>query len=203
MQESDLMKRNFVVVIDKSGSMSTPIKNGQTRWNAAYESTLAIANKCSQFDSDGIDVFTFNEKFTEYNNCDASKVDSIFKNEDPMGGTDFVPVLKKVFDNHFKNSTKPTTVLVITDGEPSNGAGNGKKQVGELIVATANKLEADNDLSISFLQVGDDPAATKFLKSLDDDLQKAGAKFDIVDTKTFEELQSMSIVDILLASVND
>lgn len=201
MNAEDLMKRNYVLLIDKSGSMST-VENGKSRWESAMESTFALARKCGEFDQDGIDVFFFNSGFKEYNNITAEKAQGLFNNEEPMGGTDFVPVLKKAFENHFKQNDKPTTILVITDGEPSDGL-TAQKATAKLIVETSNKLEADGDLSISFLQVGSDPAAERFLKTLDDDLQKAGAKFDIVDTKTFKDLENMSIVDVLVASIND
>ena len=201
MQEVDLTKRNFVLAIDRSGSMSE-MEKGRTRWETAMESVMAIVKKCCDLDSDGIDLFFFNTQFKEYNNVGVEKAQQLIKDVEPNGGTDFVPFLTKAIDNHFKNADKPTTILVVTDGEPSNGA-TGQKAVAKLIVETANKIEADNDLSLSFFQIGSDPAATKFLKALDDDLQGAGAKFDIVDTKTFAELENMSITEALLASVQD
>lgn len=200
-REEDLMKRNFVLAIDRSGSMGE-VEKGMSRWDTAKESTIAIAKKCCELDSDGIDLFFFNASFKEHNNVTVEVAQQLFKDTEPMGGTDFVPFLEKAFKNHFKQSDKPTTILVITDGEPSNGS-EGQKAVAKLIIDAANKIEADGDLSISFFQVGSDPAATRFLRALDDDLQKAGAKFDIVDTKTFKELENMSIVDALLASIND
>ena len=58
-----------------------------------------------------------------------------------------------------------------------------------------------DDLSISFIQVGDDKAASDYLKELDDDL--AGAKFDAVDTLTSEQLFGLTIDQVIQLSIND
>lgn len=203
LTEKDLGMRNYVVCIDRSGSMGESVGKGSpvTRWDAVKEYALTMARECEKFDDDGIDVYLFNTKFEKFPNTTADKVDDIFKKNSPMGGTNFVPVLQDVFNCHFA-SNKPTTVLVFTDGEPSDGA-TGQKAVAKLLIDTANKLEGDAELGISFIQIGRDPAATAFLKKLDDDLQSAGAKFDIVDAKTCDDLDSVNPTDILLAAVND
>lgn len=50
---------------------------------------------------------------------------------------------------------------------------------------------------------GDDEKAGKFLRSLDNDLQKAGAKHDIVDTITAEKMKGMSFVELISKSLAD
>jgi hypothetical protein len=183
--------------------MGEPVGRGNrtSRWNYAKESAIALARKLDEVDGDGIDVFTFNKSFQKFAPANADKVASIFSTVSPMGGTDFVPVLTAALDMHFAGS-KPTTIIVLTDGEPSNGQ-EGQKALAKLIIGAANKIEGDAELAIQFIQVGDDPGATSFLKKLDDDLQSAGAKFDIVDSKTVDDLENTSIEQILLAAVND
>lgn len=196
--------RNYVLLLDHSGSMGEPVSSKNrsvSRWQYVQEATAAVARKCAELDSDGIDVYTFNKSFKRFTNVTPETVTNIFKTVSPMGGTDFVPVLTDVFQRHF-DGDKPTTVLVITDGEPSDGVA-GQTALAKLIINAANRLEGDAELAVSFIQVGDDPAATAFLKKLDDGLQGAGAKFDIVDAKTVEDLENMSIEDVLLAAVND
>jgi Mg-chelatase subunit ChlD len=200
----DLKTRDYVVVIDRSGSMgeATSSTNSTSRWNTAAEATLALARKCQELDSDGIDVYTFNTSFKKYPNTTADKVKDIFNGSSPSGGTDFVPVLKDIFDNHFKKADKPTTVIVVTDGQPSDGA-SGQRALAKLIIDTTKRMEGDAELGVSFIQIGQDNAAREFLKKLDDELQAAGAKFDIVDTKTYDELNEISIEQALLDAVND
>lgn len=62
---------------------------------------------------------------------------------------------------------KPVNFIVITDGVPTD-------DVESVIVAAANRLERNNALlsqvGIQFFQVGNDSAATKSLKQLDNAL---------------------------------
>jgi hypothetical protein len=41
------------------------------------------------------------------------------------------------------------------------------------------------------------------LKILDDELQSAGAKFDICDTITMDDMEDMSLSEVLLNAIND
>jgi len=71
-------------------------------------------------------------------------------------------------------------------------------------VAATKKMTNEKELGILFLQVGQDPTATQYLQKLDDDLvAKAGAKWDIVDTKTYEQIGNMSLTQVLLDAIND
>ena len=71
------------------------------------------------------------------------------------------------------------------------------------IVEASRKIDRDEELAISFIQVGTDPDATKFLKILDDELQSAGAKFDIVDTITMEDMEDYTLTEVLLNAIVD
>lgn len=199
----DLDMRNYVLVLDRSGSMGDGVKKGSdvSRWDACREYVTSFARECAKLDADGIDVYLFNSKFVKFTNVTPENVSDIFSKNAPSGGTDFVPVLTDIFNTHFAGD-KPSTVLVITDGEPSDGVA-GQKAVAKLLIETANKLEGDGELAISFIQIGEDLNATNFLKKLDDGLQGAGAKFDIVDTKTCADLEDMSIEQVLLAAIKD
>ncbi len=206
--KADLAKRDYVLVIDRSGSMAEPVKKkflgvGQTsKWASMQETVMAVARKCQEFDDDGIDLYVFNTSFKKFENTTPDKVQEIFDHVGPNGGTDFVPVLTEVINTHFSRANKPTTVFVVTDGCPSDEH-NGQRQLAKLIIDTANKLEHGDELGIEFLQIGDDNAAREFLKKLDEGLESAGAKFDIVNTKTSDELADLSIEDVLLAAVNE
>ncbi len=72
-----------------------------------------------------------------------------------------------------------------------------------VIVDATKKMDADEEIAVSFIQAGDDPGARAFLESLDNDLQGQGAKFDIVDTKNEAEMDNLSLEDILVAAVTD
>jgi uncharacterized protein with von Willebrand factor type A (vWA) domain len=200
-----LENRDYTLIIDKSGSMATPDqKGGRTRWVAAEESTFALASKCEQFDPDGITIYTFSGRFKRYENVTSSKVMQVFRENDPSGTTDLASVLKHATDNYFQRKTagetKPNgeTILVITDGEPDD-----RKAVMKVIIEASRRIDRDEELAISFIQVGTDANATRFLKVLDDELQSAGAKFDICDTITMEEMEEYSLSEVLLNAIID
>ena len=200
-----LENRDYTLIIDKSGSMATPDqKGGRTRWATAQESTFALASKCEQFDPDGITIYLFSGKFKRYENVTSAKVTQIFTENDPSGTTDLAGVLKDATDDYLQRkasgTTKPNgeTILVVTDGEPDD-----RKAVMKVIIEVSRRLDRDEELAISFIQVGNDPQATRFLKILDDDLQSAGAKFDICDTVTMDDMEDMSLSEVLLNAIND
>lgn len=195
---TDLSKRDYVLIVDKSGSMQTVDCNGRSRWQAADESTFALASKCAQFDADGIDLYLFSGNFKKFSNTTPDKVTQIFKENDPQGSTALHLPLKDALDNYFANKAKPVTILVVTDGQPDD-----ESAVAKVIKEATLKMDADEEVGISFLQVGKDQGAQKFLRWLDEGLQEEGAKFDIVDTKTFDEMENMTLSEVLLAAVED
>ena len=197
--------RDYTLIIDKSGSMSTPDQaGGRSRWQIAEESTIALARKCEEFDPDGITVYVFSGRFKRYENVTAAKVAQIFQENDPSGTTNLASVLQDALNNYFQRKAAGTTklngetILVITDGEPDD-----RKAVFEIIIRATQQMEKDEELGISMIQVGSDPQATKFLKALDDQLQSVGAKFDICDTVTLDDLEDMSLADVLMNAITD
>lgn len=200
-----LENRDYTLIIDKSGSMATPDqKGGRTRWVAAEESTFALASKCEQFDPDGITIYTFSGRFKRYENVTSNKVKQVFQENDPSGTTDLASVLIHATENYFQRKTagetkeNGETILVITDGEPDD-----RKAVMKVIIETSRRMDRDEELAISFIQVGTDPHATRFLKVLDDEMQSAGAKFDICDTITMDDMEDYSLSEVLLNAIID
>jgi hypothetical protein len=200
-----LNNRDYTLIIDKSGSMSTPDQaGGRSRWDAAQESTLALARRCESFDPDGITVYAFSGKHRRYDRVTAGKVAQIFIENEPIGTTNLAGVLKDAFDNYFQRkangriTTDGETILVITDGEPDD-----RRAVVEIILDATRRMDRDEELAVSFIQVGTDPAARKFLKILDEDLESVGAAFDICDTVTMEDMEDMSLADVLMNAIVD
>ena len=121
-----------------------------------------------------------------------------------MGRTDLASVLLDAVNDYFRRKTagitklNGETIVVITDGEPDD-----RKSVMKIIIETSQKLDKDEELGISLIQVGKDVKATKYLKALDDQLQSAGAKFDIVDTITIDDMANLPLAEVLLTAIID
>jgi uncharacterized protein with von Willebrand factor type A (vWA) domain len=200
-----LEQRDYTLIIDKSGSMSTKDQTGgKSRWALMQESTFALASKCEELDPDGMVVYTFSGRFRRYENVTANKVQQIFSENEPSGRTDLASVLEDALNDYFQRkaakTSKPNgeTIVVVTDGEPDD-----RKAVMKTIIEASRRMEKDEELAISFIQVGNDPDAKRFLKALDDDLQSAGAKFDIVDTLTVDDMENLTMTEILLNAIVD
>ncbi len=200
-----LENRDYTLIIDKSGSMSVADQpGGKSRWLAMQESTLALASKCEQYDPDGLTVYVFSGRFKRYENVTAARVAQIFQENEPSGRTDLAGVLQHALDNYFtrkfaaQTKINGETFLVVTDGEPDD-----RKAVMRVIIEASNKINRDEELAISFIQVGTDAQATKFLKILDDELQSAGAQFDIVDTITIDDMEDMTLTEVLMNAIID
>lgn len=182
--------RDYVVILDRSGSMSG------TRWRSAEKAISILAPFACRADPDGITFYVFNNSFKRFENVrSATDVEEIFSSTSPEGGTEMAVVLKDLFQAFLAGGKKPTTVLVITDGESS-----GQETIVDSIQSVSNKLDTDAQLSITFVQIGDDSGASAFLNRLDDQLH---CKFDICDVLTVEEMEGMTFDQLVAKSLQD
>lgn len=200
-----LADRDVQLIVDKSGSMDTEDCNGKSRWVACQEAVLSLARKIDKVDKDGMVLYAFNDDFKRHEGVTSAHVANLFGEHEPGGSTNLKKVLDHALNDYFQRrsagKTKPNgeLIIVVTDGEPSNTYA----EVEKTIIDATKKLDKDEELAISFLQIGSDTKATKFLKTLDDDLVSKGAKFDIVDVKTVEELGGLTFAQFVDAAFND
>lgn len=203
----DLENRDYTLIIDKSGSMAKKDCEGaRSRWDVMQETTFALASKCEGFAPDGITIYTFSSQFRRYNNVTASKVEQVFMENDPSGRTQMAEVLQDALQSYFRRKEQGQsklggeTILVVTDGQPDN-----PQAVIKTIIDASQRIDRDEELAISFIQIGTDAEATKYLKTLDDDLQSAGARFDIANTITIDEIEKdgISLKEVLIRAITD
>lgn len=205
MNVEQLKNRDYTLILDKSGSMvATDTAGGLSRWKSAQEASFALAHKMNEYDPDGITLYTFNNTHKRYDNTTPDKVNQVFIENEPNGGTNLAGVLEDAFGNFFKrkaaNQLKANgeTIVVVTDGEP-----NDKAAVTAAIINATKKLTTREELGLCFIQVGKDQGANAFLKKLDDELTSQGAKMDIVDAITADEAGEKSLSDVLLGAIID
>ena len=153
----------------QSGSMSGG------RWKQALEAVQSIAPHTCDCDADGISLYFFNNRYEKIENVRTSEeVMKHFAARSPGGGTKLAGVLEDAVKPEGVDRSgkrRPETLLVISDGEPSD-----RDEVERVIInATKQYMSVDEDLSITFIQVGNDKDAEKWLAALDDDLQSKGA----------------------------
>ena len=145
---------DFVIVLGYSGSM------GGSRWNEAVNAIKLLAPHVTRVDTNGISLVFFASGSTIQKNIrtgdDVNKMISRYR---PGGGTNLTSALRTTFSNLDKS--KKTIVLIITDGVPNNS-----RTVTSTIVNQTKKMNSQDELSVSFIQVGTNSSAASFLNSL-------------------------------------
>jgi hypothetical protein len=208
---SKKIERDYTLIIDRSPSMDkvdrySEVKNDRSRWEIIREATEAFAREMDKRDPDGITIHLFTGKFQSFYNRKAEEVERIFDDYRPGGfGTNLSQVLQKAFDDYFKRREDGELkkdgewILVITDGKPDS-----EEEVCRVIADATHKLQARSELGITFLRIGDDKGAAAFLQKVDDFLvDDYGAKLDICDAKSFEDLEELDFNDLLRDAYND
>lgn len=195
--EAKLSEFDFVVCIDASGSMGeTDMPGGKSRWQSMQETATAFCRDLEKLDSDGLDMVLFGGTVTSFQGVTTEKIKEVFASRSPRGSTPLAEALTEALKLAGK-SAKKDFIIVFTDGVPDDG-----DRVAQIIRAQSNKQQTDDELTILFVQVGRDRAATAYLAKLDDGL--TGAKFDIVDAKTIEEAEKFaSTAELVINAIND
>jgi uncharacterized protein with von Willebrand factor type A (vWA) domain len=187
---------DFMVLLDASGSMARPSARfpGKTRWNEAQESIFSTAAALEKYDADGIDVVVFGPNIEVVEGVTAAAVDGVFARRDPRGGTPLNGALKVVIDKQ-KKTGKKTVAVVFTDGEPDEG-----ETVAKTLTDASNAIGKDEDLTILFVQIGDDAKARAYLDNLDNSLT---GKFDIVDVVSMTDAENMEPLALIQKAIAD
>ncbi len=200
---SFLQQRDYTLIIDKSAQMGTiDSSTGKTYWSAVQQPVLAMATKCEELDSDGITLYMFADEFQRYDNVTADRAARIFSQHQPQGEANLATVLRDATNNYFYRRSigmaKPNgeTFVVLTAGQPTS-----PEAVERVTIDISHKLDRDGELGISLVQVNSNLLVTRFLQHLDDDLVKAGAKYDICSTVALDRLQEVTLTRVLLDAV--
>lgn len=187
---------NFIFGVDVSGSMShNDCPGGMTRIEYLKEKVIQFAGEASKWDTDGIDVLTFGHQVTQFNGVTGEKAAEIIgKLKANEGSTDTAALIRAAYKLHKDAGKEQTVLFVATDGQP-----NDREAVKKAIIDITNDVKEEREFNIAFLTVGNiDADLRSFLTALDDDLK--GAKYDIVDVKTLEEVDFMSA---FMGALND
>ena len=184
--EKEALARSYAIVIDRSGSMTTGDGSG-TRWDSAKKAVEQLVGKVLEYDLDGsVPLYLFDHEVESVGDCTSpSQVLSVFNDYPPRRGTtNLAPCLETVLGKYAGNQRENyenipgLTVVVILDGTTDNN--QAVRDVMKKYADPANGFCASHtELAISFVQIGNDPGATAFLKELDEGV---AGKPDICDT---------------------
>jgi len=192
-----------VILVDDSASMEGAL------WADAREALAGIADLAAKYDSDGVDVYFLNDGRSAMNLTNGSDVRRLFNSITPRGQTPTGQALEKLFNKYIPRledgrlSHKPITIVVITDGEPTDDCQGA-------IINASKRLDdrgvPEKKLSVQFVQIGDDEDATEGLRELDEGISDVHGVRDIVDVTPFHpgdgRFTTATVVKILLGAIN-
>lgn len=187
---------DYILLVDQSGSMSEPstVLEGKTKWDEAKEFTEAFARYAETADDDGITLIKFSSSATAYDGVKADAVHDLFTKNSPRGGTNLAAALEAAFAKKY-SASKKAIIVCITDGSPDSTTA-----VENSIIKATTKIEDATQINLLFVQIGNDPGASKFLDHLDNSL--SGAKYDIVDTLSAADAGALSMEQLVFQAVN-
>lgn len=101
-----------------------------------------------------------------------------------------------------KPGSKPMLLAVITDGVPAPQYE--PQMVVDTLVAATKQLREPNEVTVVFFQIGaSEYRGARFLSELDNGLVGYGAKYDIVRSFSFDQLQRLGLAKALVHSIQD
>ncbi|KAK3497159.1 uncharacterized protein B0T23DRAFT_437943 [Neurospora hispaniola] len=200
----------------------------RSKWDEMIESLRYIVDIVTHYDRDGVDVHFFcRDDKDKFRIQDGQRVLDLLTNEvspDEIGGGTFIAerlwTILTAYIDRFENyrlrmaqrapcpeKPKMLNLIVITDG-----AADDKDAVEDVIVNAAKRLDElralPNQVGIQFLQIGRNEAASRWLKTLDDDLNEKHRVRDMVDTRPWDRVDEIDkslqerLTNILLGGID-
>ena len=200
-----LANYNIELIVDESMSMrKMDCPGGLSRWNWCGMQAGQLARQIAPFVGNGFTLTTFAGGYNVYNNSTPENVMHLFQNPMFSFGTRMSQPLADRLNNYFEkgqSNKKPLLIAVITDGVPAPRYE--PQLVVDVLVEATRKLRNQQELKVLFLQVGSqDPRGQFFLNNLDHRLTEVGARYDIVQTVTFDYLEQVGLGQALASCVS-
>lgn len=185
-----LSRLDFIIIVDHSGSMNTPSTRmgGKTRYEEVQETVILAAQIAEKYDDDGLTLIHFSNKATVTDGVKAADVAAAFGKFSPSGSTALDLALIEA-EKKARDSKKEVVVLVFTDGEA-----NDPDAVIKAINAAGKEFGRPR-IGFTFIQVGTDSNAKKFLDRLDNELA-----VDVCATFSEDEAEDLTIEQLVTAA---
>lgn len=198
--QKEALARQYVLIVDRSGSMASRDGNG-TRWDSAKLAVEKIIETVFKYDVDhSVPVYLFDDQIEFVGECtNVGQVTQIFQAYKPRGTTDLAKVLEVAMEE-YSGVKRPNFAVVpgVTYITLLDGGADDEAAVRRVIQKYADPkngfIQNHTQIAISFVQIGDDAGATRFLKDLDDNLPP----IDVIDTLKDDVIWTPGGIDKLL-----
>jgi len=187
-----LANLDFGFIGDFSGSMARPSARNpnKTRLQEVAEDCFAVASEAGKYDSDGLTFISFSDDAQIQDGVTANRVDSVFSERSPRGGTYLAKALALAIDK-VRSTNKNTVFFVYHDGAPDDEA-----EVVQLLTKAGRELNRPR-IGFVFIQVGNEPDAPDFLARINDDLP-----VDVVAVVLAEQSSKLSVPQLVWLAQN-
>lgn len=201
-----LSNYNIELIVDQSLSMRRrDCPGGMSRWEWCGEQLNELSSQLTPYAPRGFTLTTFASDFQTYENANAGHVQELFAYPNFSLGTRLSKPLNARLANYFAHpsrTSKPLLIVVITDGVPAPRIE--PDRVAQTLINATQRLSSSNEITVVFFQIGsEDKFGRYFLGEMDHDLVPNGARYDIVRTVYFEDLQRQGLTRALATSVRD
>lgn len=204
---AQLHNRNYTLIYAPTQLQRVGMTPGfEQRWQQFHTRVLEIAGQCHELASNGLTVYrqTDGDDFQAHHNVNVANLQSLMASAPMPEQLALAPVLAGVLDQYFaakamgKQPANGEIILILMDSEPTD-----RLAIAKQIVTASQKLDHHDELCIGWIQVGDDYITRGFLVTLDDNLREQGAKFDIVDHKSIQQIASDDLASFLMDVLTD
>ncbi|KAH9973983.1 hypothetical protein BGW80DRAFT_1304607 [Lactifluus volemus] len=187
----------IVVIIDDSSSMEGEL------WLQARDALAGVAHLSHTKGGEGLDIYCLNNPEYRLDLRSEADVRYFFDGIVPDGQTPIGAKLRQIFETYVPRVEdnprhKPISVLVITDGVPTDDP-------GPVIMEYARRLDVRNvslrQFGIQFIQIGDDGDAADALRELDANLGSERGIRKLSNTTVFSPNQPHFHTDVILKVV--
>lgn len=201
-----LAEFDLELIVDESKSMlRTDCPGGVSRWDWCAEQLSDLSRQLSPYVQRGFTLTTFSSDYQVLKNATADDVTARFDKHPSADGTRLSLPLNGRFKQLLENRTadsRPILLVIITDGMPHPRSE--PSQVIDALIDATKRIKDDKELTVAVLQIGHESEEGKaFVKEIDDDLVKRGARYDIVRSVPFEALERVGLVNTLVGLVRN
>ena len=177
------LRREFTILVSKAGSMCKG-----SRWTEVQRITGLIVNLLWTRNMTDVTLGLFSDTCVNKGTVQTQRmVGKAFEDELP-GGRAYLADALKTIANVMDRTIPNKSVLVMLGSTPVD-----TERVQDMLQAVALRMGSVQDLAVTFLQIGDDPAANSFFESLGPNDNRS---YHVVDRLTSEELEGFSISQI-------
>ncbi|HEY9756924.1 MAG TPA: hypothetical protein V6C97_17290 [Oculatellaceae cyanobacterium] len=199
-----LAQYNVELIIDRTGSMQwVDGTDGMSKFEWCHNQVRDLVKRLSPYQN-CVTITTFNTSFDTRENCTLEEVERIYGSIKPEGNTDLVDPLVQRLDAAYAiwhSGKKRTLIVVIHDGLPN--VPHDTTVVDKEIIDYTKRMRDPKEVLVTFLQIGDTYDGKDFCQRLDTELISKGAKYDIVDSVTFDRLKSEGLTNALIQAVTN